>query len=596
LISPKTPLPDPELPETSQSSSLKPSETNEEKTEILYGVENVINQTIQHFERTKFQIDSCMHSQGVIVVIETKAVWGRLKKLLESKNVKGRAITEITEENIAYCKELMEFAEVRHFDNVKGTFSIADRKEYRGTAIVQRSKPVVQIISSTVNAFVEQQQYFFDTLWNKSIPAEQKMREIEEGIVPDFIQTIIDPDEIQSIQYNLLKSALFEILVIFPTLRAFHYYDKYFGIVQIFKDTLTKNPDLQIKILAPNDENIKNVGQKLKEQFPKNIHFLYFTQQSKPKILILVVDKKYSLYLEIKDDVFPYHGNNMNTNNNIHTLYGLASYSNSKATVVGYASIFENLWKQSELVEKLKESEELQKDFIHIAAHELRNPIQPILGLSSHLLKYRVDDNKYYDLLNVINRNAKKLIQLSNDILDVTKIETKKLILNTELFNLNELILEIIQDYKNQLENKDVILEYKFRCTNENDMNGKKIQRNEFNVFTIGDKNRINQVISNLLSNAINFTKSGNITITLEQDISDDKIFIYVRDTGQGIDPNISQKLFTKFTTKSKSGTGLGLYISKNIVDAHGGRIWAKNNEDGKGTTFSFSLPFANAL
>ena len=96
--------------------------------------------------------------------------------------------------------------------------------------------------------------------------------------------------------------------------------------------------------------------------------------------------------------------------------------------------------------------------------------------------------------------------------------------------------------------------------------------------------------------NAINFTKSGNITITLEQDISDDKIFIYVRDTGQGIDPNISQKLFTKFATKSKSGTGLGLYISKNIVDAHGGRIWAKNNEDGKGTTFSFSLPFANAL
>src|SRR6478672_11168430 len=384
-----------------------------------------------------------MHSQGVIVVIETKAVWNRLKKLLESKNVKGRAITEITEENIAYCKELMEFAEVRHLDNVKGTFSIADRKEYRGTAIVQRSKPVVQIISSTVNAFVEQQQYFFDTLWNKSIEAEQRIREIEEGIVPDFIQTVIDPHEIQNIQYNLLKSALLEILVIFPTIKAFHYYEKYFGIVQIFKEVLTKNSDIQIKIL-------------------------YFTEQSEPKILILVVDKRYSLYLEIKDDVFLYNDSNINTNDKTHTIYGLASYSNSKATVIDYASIFENLWKQTEILEKLKESEELQKDFIHIAAHELKNPIQPILGLSSQLLKYRVDDNKYYDLLNVINRNAKKLIQLSNDILDVTKIETKKLILNTELFNLNELILEIIQDYKNQLENKDVILEYKFRCTNEN--------------------------------------------------------------------------------------------------------------------------------
>ena len=349
----------------------------------------------------------------------------RLKKLLESKNVKARAITEITEENIAYCKELMKFAEVRHLDNVKGTFSIADRKDYHGTAIVQRSKPVLQIISSTVNAFVEQQQYFFDTLWNKSIRAEQRIREIEEGIVPDFIQTIIDPDEIQNIQYNLLKSALFEILVIFPTIKAFHYYDKYFGIVQIFKEVLTKNSDIQIKILTPNNENIKNIGQKLKEQYPKNIHILYFTEQSEPKILILVVDKKYSLYLEIKDDVFPYNDSNINTNNNIHTIYGLASYSNSKATVIGYASIFENLWKQTELLEKLKESEELQKDFIHIAAHELKNPIQPILGLSSQLLKYRVDDNKYYDLLNVINRNAKKLIQLSNDILDVTKIETK---------------------------------------------------------------------------------------------------------------------------------------------------------------------------
>ena len=140
LIPSKTPLPSSEWPSTSQPSSFQPSETNPEKTEILYGEENVINQTLQYFERTKFQIDSCMHSQGVIVVIETKAVWNRLKKLLESKNVKSRVITEITEENIPYCKELMEFAEVRHLDKVKGIFSIADKKEYHGTAIVQRSK------------------------------------------------------------------------------------------------------------------------------------------------------------------------------------------------------------------------------------------------------------------------------------------------------------------------------------------------------------------------------------------------------------------------------------------------------------------------
>jgi two-component system, OmpR family, sensor histidine kinase VicK len=533
-----------------------------------------------------------MHSQGIIVLIETKPVWQGLQHLLQSKNVKARAITEITKENIDYCKELLKFSEVRHLDNVKGSFSIADRKDYHGTAIVQRSKPVLQIISSTVNAFVEQQQYFFDTLWNKSIKAEQRIREIEEEIAPDFMQTIIDRTEIQNIQYNLLKSALFEILVIFPTIKAFHYYDKYFGIVQIFKEVLSKNSDIQIKILTPNNENIKNIGQKLKEQYPKNIHILYFTEQSEPKILILVVDKKYSLYLEIKDDVFPYNDSNMNTNNNIYTIYGLASYSNSKATVIGYASIFENLWKQTELLEKLKESEELQKDFIHIAAHELKNPIQPILGLSSQLLKYKVDDNKYYDLLNVINRNAKKLIQLTNDILDITKIDTNNLNLNKELFNLGDLISDIIEDYNNQLDNENVKLISKFIYSNKIvGKKGEEGEQNKNNIRIFADRARINQVISNLLNNAIKFTDKGFIDIIIEKKYAENKVNISVKDTGCGIDQIIFPKLFSKFATKSKGGTGLGLYISKNIIEAHDGQIYANNNKDGKGSTFGFSLP-----
>ena len=141
----------------------------------------------------------------------------------------------------------------------------------------------------------------------------------------------------------------------------------------------------------------------------------------------------------------------------------------------------------------------------------------------------------------MINRNAKKLIQLSNDILDVTKIETKKLILNKELINLNELILETIQDYKNQFVNKDVKLEYKYLCSIEKDMDEKKL-KNGCDVFILVDKNRINQVISNLLSNAIKFTNSGSINITLEKDISDNKISMHIRDTGQGIRSKYTSK------------------------------------------------------
>ena len=105
------------------------------------------------------------------------------------------------------------------------------------------------------------------------------------------------------------------------------------------------------------------------------------------------------------------------------------------------------------------------------------------------------------------------------------------------------------------------------------------------------DKNRLYQVISNLLSNAIKFTNSGSINITLEKDISDNKISMHIRDTGQGIDQSILPKIFSKFVTKSKEGTGLGLFISRSIILAHGGNIWAENNKDGKGATFSFSLP-----
>jgi two-component system, OmpR family, sensor histidine kinase VicK len=120
---------------------------------------------------------------------------------------------------------------------------------------------------------------------------------------------------------------------------------------------------------------------------------------------------------------------------------GIATYSNSRATVLSYVSVFESFWKQSDLVKKIKESEELQKDFVHIAAHELKNPIQPILGLSSILMKHKPsDENDFRNIIKTINRNAKKLIQLTNDILDVTKIETNNLNLNKELFNLDDLI------------------------------------------------------------------------------------------------------------------------------------------------------------
>jgi len=227
--------------------------------------------------------------------------------------------------------------------------------------------------------------------------------------------------------------------------------------------------------------------------------------------------------------------------------------------------------------EELKNMKHLKDEFINVAAHELRTPIQPILGLSQLLLSKTGSIEQYSELLDNINRNAKRLSRLSDDILDATKIESKTLELKKERFNLNDIIINAMDDIilgKNFMNSKNVQLLYEPQ-----------------DIEMEADKRRMSQVMSNLLSNALKFTKKGTITIKPKIDEDNDHLLISVNDTGSGIDPEILRELFSKFVTTSFSGVGLGLFISKGIVEAHGGKIWAENNSDGKGTTFTFALP-----
>jgi signal transduction histidine kinase len=252
----------------------------------------------------------------------------------------------------------------------------------------------------------------------------------------------------------------------------------------------------------------------------------------------------------------------------------------------------------------IEKQNKIHIEFINIAAHELRTPIQPILG-TAELLKNEIEEATYYDRLDsnnnngiqveqiksrleVIIRNAKRLKELASNILDVSRIESQLLVLNKEQFNLEELISNIISEYNESQKVKKLLVEFK----------------GERNIIVKADKDRIAQVISNLLNNAIKFTKDepeGTISISCQRkdDDKDDNnnnyVLVSVKDTGKGIDNKIFPRLFSKFiTTTSKSsndGIGIGLFVSKAIVEAHGGKIWAENNSDGKGATFAFSLP-----
>ena len=229
--------------------------------------------------------------------------------------------------------------------------------------------------------------------------------------------------------------------------------------------------------------------------------------------------------------------------------------------------------------EQLETHDKMQKEFINIAAHELRTPIQPILSLTEVLQSKEKDEEKR-QLVNIILRNARRLQRLTEDILDVTRIESQSLRLSKEKFNLNGLVLSIIEEYKKEMGDDKSNIKLLYNPIEDN------------NIIVDADRYRITQIICNLMDNATKFTKEGGGTVSIDvKKKSDSCAIVSVKDTGSGVDPEIMPRLFTKFTSKSSKGTGLGLFISKSIIEAHGGKIWAENNIDRRGATFSFSLP-----
>src|SRR6476620_12526341 len=419
---------------------------------------------------------------------------------LKKRGIKLQFITEITKDNIHSAKELQKIVELKHLDNVKGNFAVTE-SHYGGSANTNEGKDgpfVTQFIVSNASAFVKQQQYFFDMLWEKAIPADERIREIEDGIKPDILETIKDNQEIKKRFTELIKSAKQEIMLVIPTINEYYRQRNIINIFGLFEQELVD--DAKTKSSSKVAENINNnyhlyrstkckririllpINDVIKKDIENNHHiytsniicFRKIETAIETKSVVLIIDKEQSFVIEINDDEAGNHDK----------AIGFATYSNSRATVLSYVSIFESFWKQSDLVKKLKESEELQKDFVHIAAHELRNPIQPILGLSSLLMKDIPEEKELHSIIKIINRNAKKLIQLASDILDVTKIETNNWTLNKELFDLNELIPDIVEDYNNQLqENQNIKLEYEFIYCNEldysNNNTGYKLEQNK---------------------------------------------------------------------------------------------------------------------
>jgi two-component system sensor histidine kinase VicK len=487
-----------------------------------------------------------------------------------------RWIMGIEKDSVKLVKKFLKLGiKIRHVKNLAPiNFAVSKSGLVATVEEMKRGGMIQNLLTSNERSYIKHFTSMFEQLWKEGVDARYRIKDIEEKVGIAEIEIIRNPVDSIARGWDMVRSARKEIDVLFSSSNALKLQIT-MGALALFKNASEKQK-VKIRMLLPSSDKSEELIEQTKSNVPK-INIRTISASLETKISILVVDSRQCLILELKDD----------KQNSSYEAVGLSTYSISPTIISSYLAVFESFWRQAELFERMKEVELLEKDFVNIAAHELRNPIQPIIGFSE-LLYSKIDNQEHRRLLDEVILNAKRLERLARLMLDVTRIENNSLVLTREAVDASKILKDIVDSYNHKLEEKNAEI---------NNENTKLIiiQKGIKNINASIDRVRITQVFCNILDNAVSFSHEGEIHVILKVEKHNGQHFliISVKDTGPGIDPEILSKLFTKFASKSDMGTGLGLFISKGIVEAHGGKIWAENNPD-RGATFSFSLPINN--
>jgi two-component system, OmpR family, sensor histidine kinase VicK len=550
------------------------------ETKIVYNQEEIMKHII-HLSEVSSGLSVVSNHGGVQLPYNTffELFIKILKKQRRRESEGIRWIMRIEKDSVNVVKKFLNLGiKIRHVNNLApinfavskhGLITTVEEINEGGMGIVQN------ILSSNEGSYIKHFSSMFEQLWKEGIDARYRIKDIEKKVGIAEIEIIRNPVDSIARGWDMVRSARKEINILFSSTNALKRQIE-MGVLSLLKKASDRQ-NISIRMLLPSSEKTDEIIEQTKSNVPK-IDIRTVSTSLETKITILVVDSRQCLILELKDDMQV----------ESYDAVGLSTYSISPTIISSYLAVFESFWRQAELFEKMREVEKLQKDFINMAAHELRNPIQPIIGFSE-LLYSKIDNDEHRRLLDEVILNARRLERLARIMLDVTRIENNSLVLTKEIVDIGKLVRDLVESYNRKLE--------------ENNIHSKDRNTKELVVLLEGiksihatiDKVRITQVICNILDNAVSFTQEGKIRVILKKEKQDRQSFliINVKDTGRGIDSEISSKLFTKFASKSEMGTGLGLFISKGIVETHGGKIWAENNRD-KGATFSFSLPINN--
>ena len=602
-----------------------------ETTKVIYGVQNVTNTVLQFLSETNNTVDACVDYTRPSLIVGIMAL---KEAFLDVKNrrVKLRYITEINRENISHCKYLLTVVdELRHLDGIKGNFYISETGYLAPAAFHEKGRPAAQIIYSNVKEIIEHQRFVFESFWSRARPAEQRIREIEEGIESTDIEIIANPREALKIPYSLIRSAKYEVLGIFASANTFRRQIRA-GVLHLFREVLERG--VKVRILIPADEEqINQIANEEVLELPPRLDIRSMDKNLHTQMGIIVVDRKNSLIIELKDD----------TKDNSYDAVGLAAYSNSKPIALSYVAIFESLWLQVQLFEesrkinrrlgilnkKLETSNRKQKEmrkelerinkeltvmnkykdeFVMRISNESATILTDAKVLTEVLLETKdlgSLTNMQYTVVKVIYENIAKINLLVKDLLDIYRLDRGVLRLSKAHVNIANLIVQTLSEE----DLSKLISENKIEINQDTSM----IAPTE-TVYC--DPERLQQVISNLLRNAIEFVPSdgrGRITIRVEkqkqkQDREDNEvkkkpqeITFIIEDNGIAVTKDEVQVLFQKFYlidtknafTKRQKFSTLGLSVSRGIIEAHGGRIWIDETYKG-GASFKFTLPIAN--
>jgi signal transduction histidine kinase len=590
---------------------------------VIQNVDEILKKGKDILESSR-EFSACSKLSGMQLVYNN--YFDSYEKVMTNKYRKGehegiRWITSITDKDSTDIVRIFLNigVQIRHVKNMPPIdFAVSDKEMMATIEKMEGGEIAQNLLVSNEAAYINHFASIFEELWKDGIDASDRIRDIEEGIDQANIEIISNSKEGIKRAWSIIESAREEVLIMFSSANAVRRQIEMGGLQLL--SNVSEEYNAKVRVLIPEDaENTSSRIKKAKSIYP-HIDIRSIVKSLQTRITIVLVDKKECAIVELKED----------TEDNSYNATGLTTYSDSKSIVSSYISIFESFWKQTELNEQLEEAnkllteaneklkinEKMQKEFINVAAHELRTPIQPLI-MSIELMKCSFPND---ERISIILRSAERLQKLANDILDVTRIEGNTLRLSLENVDLNEIIIGICREFgvigssNNIYNNKGIKFNYKFNKGGRKQKVGKKVGA----IIVQADKSRLIQVVSNLLSNAVNSIKEleqrklvkgiqsrlavkveqnrqddeeSTISISVEENTSGCQAIVSIRDSGIGIDPEILPRLFCKFATKSFDGSGLGLHICKGIIEAHGGNIWAKNNVDGKGATFSFTLP-----